>query len=178
MKNKTNKVQIECINDPELSSVPSSAHFIETCSKSKVKNLGGWLQILDDDSLSYITELFSPIQETIPDGMALPVCDVVSLCLLIKEWESGEKFYAKDAWDFALPMIPRLRRALLLESIRRNGLIEILNVSILDDNFDIRVNPTEDIDDMLSKWIENGLNKNELLKIEEAAFEDDEQYED
>ena len=154
MKNKTSKVQMETINDTELSSVPSSAHFIETCSRSKDKNLGGWLQVIDDDSLSYITGLFNPIQDSVPEGMALPVCDVVSLCLLIKEWESGIKFVAKDAWEVALPMIPRLRRALIFESIRRNGLIDILKISILDDTFDIRVHSTENIDEMLLKWIE------------------------
>lgn len=161
MKHKTVKAEV---NESELTStVPASSHFIETCSKSKSRNLGEWLKVLDDDSLSYITSLFNPIHKNIPDGMALPVCDIVSLCLLIEEWESGKKFYAKDAWDNSLPMLPRLRRALILESIRRNGLIEILKISILDDDFEIKINPTEHLDDLLSKWLEVELDKNKLF---------------
>lgn len=176
MKNKTN-VQANVFNDTELSSVPSSSHFIETCSKSKSKNLGSWLQVIDDDSLSYITGLFNPMQDSVPEGMALPVCDVVSLCLLIKEWESGIQFLAKDAWEVALPMIPRLRRALIFESIRRNGLIDVLKISILDDTFDIRVNSTDNVDEMLLKWIEKDLDVNSVLKTD-VVFEDDERFED
>lgn len=172
MKNKTVKREF---NESELTStVPASSHFIETCLKSKSKNLGEWLKVLDDDSLSYITSLFNPLHENIPEGMALPVCDIVSLCLLIKEWESGKKFYAKDAWDDSLPMIPRLRRALILESIRRNGLIDILKVSILDNNFEIKINPTEHLDDLLSKWLESELDKNKLLS--KVEFEEENEF--
>jgi len=168
MKSKTENIESNLI-----SSVPSSSYFIETCSKSKTRNLGGWLRTVDSCTLSYITELFKIGNNNVPDGMALPVCDIVSLCLLIREWECGKTFSAKEAWDSSLPMIPRLRRALILESLRRNGVIDILKISILDDDFDIKLlRFDDDLDSLLAEWLEGELDSKGLLNPKQIEFEE------
>jgi hypothetical protein len=139
-----------------LSSVPASSHFIETHKNILTRNLGGWLSKLDNESLHFILCLFKPMQENQPEGMSLPVCDVISLCLLIREWESGESFNAEDAWESAAPLIPRLRRAVLVENLRRKGLLNISHMSIMDDDFKVELCHSEATDRMLANL--NGLN--------------------
>ena len=113
-----------------FSTVPAAAHFIETNMRVGVKNIGNWLKTIDDDSLSYIFDLFKPIKEGgMPEGMSLPVCDIVSLCLLSREWEGGNRFGPENAWDDALPLIPRLRRAIMFESLRRKGIVDVVRFS-------------------------------------------------
>lgn len=147
---------LQSINETDiLSSVPASAYFIETCSKAKNKDLGSWLAIVDQDSLSYVFELFksNSNSKNPPEGMSLPVCDVVSLCLVIMEWESGEKFDSKDAWENSQPLIPRLRRAVLLESLSRKGLLKVIKTSIMSDKFLVELVDSKKIDSMLANCI-------------------------
>ena len=160
MKKKTDvNHQKSSINPIDVfSTVPAAAHFIETNMRPGLKTIGAWLKTIDDDSLSYILDLFKPMKEAKPpEGMSLPVCDIVSLCLLAMEWEGGKKFGPEKAWDDALPLIPRLRRAVMFESLRRKGVINVVRFSILDDSFDVRVSNGELTDSMFASFMGIGL---------------------
>lgn len=147
----------QSINETDIiSSVPASAYFIETCSRAKNNDLGSWLSVIDSDSLEYVLGLFKPNQGCIPEGMSLPVCDIVSLCLVIMEWESGKKFDSKDAWENSQPLIPRLRRAVILESLSRQKMVKVLKTSIQSDDFTVEFGNSEKIDSMLAGCL--GLN--------------------
>lgn len=141
----------QSINETDIISiVPASAYFIETCSRAKSNDLGSWLSVIDFDSLQYILGLFKPNHGCIPEGMSLPVCDVVSLCLIIMEWESGKKFNPKDAWENSQPLIPRLRRSVLLETLSRKGVLKVLKTSIMSDKSVIELIDSNEIDSLLA----------------------------
>lgn len=159
-----------------FSTVPAAAHFIETNRRIKNKTLGDWLAHIDSDSLSYIISLFKPLESKMPDGMSLPVCDIISLCLLVKEWEGGGKFKSETAWEDALPLIPRLRRSVLMESLKRKGVLEIEKISILEDNYNVKLLNGEKTDSMLANYMGVFLVEECLCDCEKAETGDEDLF--